>query len=460
MPLAPPPGLRVPMLELLLGCSLEQMSLDVIQRLVDERQPEDQVLDFKVTGYARDGLEAAKDVAAMANAHGGLLLLGVAETASCASKIKPVDVSDGEKRRLYRLIGRHLEPQVRDLWVESLPDESGIHGVLMIAVPASEDAPHGVFTDEKSTWWPIRRGTSTGYMREAELAARFRQRDSRAGARDETLSRVHHEGVGRLNTKMQAFLALSAVPERAGHWRTDKNSSREWLRTQLQNLYNGGISPDQSVLTGRRRVMHSGEYDFRGSSTNWHLEYHQDGSSFSALAVSHLPPGLLRRGEPAYVPVHRETLEQYTVLQLMLAAAHAARAGAGGDLFVTAQLVGIASGTQVTWQRDDNTMTTLEGAPLGIAEPHPVFEFARVAGSITLLQPTAVTETVPMAVVTSTTELLSSASLIVRELLAEFNAAERVLLLPDGTLSEEGTAATSPRGEVLLNWSRANLDKK
>jgi hypothetical protein len=447
------------MLELLLGCSLEQMSLDVVQRLVDERQAEDQVLDFKLTGYAKDDLEAAKDVAAMANAHGGLLLLGVAENASRANKIKPVDVSDGEKTRLYRLIGRHLDPQVRDLWIESLPDESGTHGVLMIAVPASEDAPHGVFTGEKSTWWPIRRGTSTGYMREAELAARFRQRDIRADVRDETLGRVHHEGVGRLNTQVQAFLALSAVPERVGHWRTDKSSSREWLRTQLQNIFSGGISPDQSVLTGRRRVMHSGEYDFRGSSSNWHLEYHQDGGSFGALAVSHLPPPPLRRGEPAYVPVHRETLEHHAVLQLMLAAAHAARAGAGGDLLVTAQLVGIVSGTQVTWQRDDNTATTLEDIPLGIAEPHPFFEFARVVGSITLLQPTAVTETVPMAVLTGTTDLLSSASLIVRELLAEFNASDRVLLLPDGTLSEEGVAATSHRGEVLLNWSRANLDK-
>jgi hypothetical protein len=70
---------RIPRTEQLLGCRLDELSVAVIDRLVAERAAEDESLDFKRSRYednAKGLYEVAKDVAALANAGGGLIILG------------------------------------------------------------------------------------------------------------------------------------------------------------------------------------------------------------------------------------------------------------------------------------------------------------------------------------------------------------------------------------------------
>jgi predicted HTH transcriptional regulator len=66
----------------LLGRRLDQLDYPAIQVLVDRRTTEDLTLEFKRELYASGEKgcdELAKDVAAMANSAGGLILLGVDE---------------------------------------------------------------------------------------------------------------------------------------------------------------------------------------------------------------------------------------------------------------------------------------------------------------------------------------------------------------------------------------------
>jgi hypothetical protein len=73
---------RLPGLEARLGASPEAVTLSALQLLVDDRLPEAADLEFKQTLYdrtERGRQNLATDVAAMANAAGGVIVLGIAE---------------------------------------------------------------------------------------------------------------------------------------------------------------------------------------------------------------------------------------------------------------------------------------------------------------------------------------------------------------------------------------------
>jgi predicted HTH transcriptional regulator len=86
--------------------------------------PEDADLDFKgedsYTTSGPDGLdELAKDITALANARGGLIIIGINEDSQgCAESLSEVEVSDkkiGQPACQSRALpSRHLDQQSRD----------------------------------------------------------------------------------------------------------------------------------------------------------------------------------------------------------------------------------------------------------------------------------------------------------------------------------------------------------
>lgn len=451
-----PAGLRLPQLELLLGCALNDIDLGVIDALVASTQPEDQVLEFKRESYEPGHMkEFVKDVAAFANAAGGLMILGLTEAKHAAAMRVDVDVTEAALARLRKAVARYMEPQIQDLWIAGLEGATPGQGVILVGVPRSDAAPHGVFdpADERATWWPIRRGQDTGWMTESELATRYRRRDLQQRERATVAVQVHEEGLARLATGNAAFLVLSAVPAGPGHWSPDKEASRSWLQQQFMRMYPSGMSTNTAVLRGRRRVIHSNEYQFSGRSDDWHLEFHEDGSTFAGYALGRPDQAVVfRRGQQPCIRVMREDLEKNVVLLLALAGHHALRAGAGGDLAVTAQLLPIDRDREVSWQHEDGGTRSQVGVPLGIFEPHALLGEAQVTGSLLLASPSPTFEAVPLQIAVDARELLASAYLVVDEILAEFNAADVSLLAADGTFDPSGEAAISHRSDVLKSW--------
>ncbi len=104
-------------------------------------QPENEWLDFKRQGYARTDhgrFELAKDVAAFANAGGGLLVLGLASVksglAEVASAVTPC-ASGSVNAQSYRgVLSRRLHPPLERLSIFSLPQSRG-GDVWVIDVP-------------------------------------------------------------------------------------------------------------------------------------------------------------------------------------------------------------------------------------------------------------------------------------------------------------------------------------
>lgn len=72
-PPPPPPGLGLPAAELVLGCRLEDLSAQTLDRMVEHGLPEGQFLEFKpqlLAGTHDGNKELVNELAALANAGG------------------------------------------------------------------------------------------------------------------------------------------------------------------------------------------------------------------------------------------------------------------------------------------------------------------------------------------------------------------------------------------------------
>ncbi|MEV5915198.1 RNA-binding domain-containing protein [Streptomyces chartreusis] len=144
--------------------------------------PETSWLDVKSSIYALDQpgprAELCKDVAAMANAQGGLLLIGLrtelVEGREIISELKPVPQRLTDPGRHRKILTEQVRPPVRELHIEWVPCEED-SGVLVIHIPPqpSSDKPFVVpATDPKGREGvavPVRSGDDTSWLKPAEL---------------------------------------------------------------------------------------------------------------------------------------------------------------------------------------------------------------------------------------------------------------------------------------------------
>src|SRR5689334_12049627 len=111
---------------------------------IDGEVPEADDLDFKRDWWGRPE-EIAKDCAAIANAGGGVIIVGIDDdgrdvAAGWATFEKP----DGFEERIQQVTASSIAPKlpvVRTRWV---PNPDGNTGVAIVAVSRSPQAPHAV----------------------------------------------------------------------------------------------------------------------------------------------------------------------------------------------------------------------------------------------------------------------------------------------------------------------------
>lgn len=119
-----------------------------LKELVEGQVPEGPRLDFKLTVYGRtdsDKKELLKDFSALANSHGGHLVLGVEENGGIATDIVGLDGvnPDREILRMEQLTRSGLEPPVPGVRMKAVSLESGRY-IIIIRVPRSWNPPHRV----------------------------------------------------------------------------------------------------------------------------------------------------------------------------------------------------------------------------------------------------------------------------------------------------------------------------
>lgn len=152
----------------------------MVTQAIAEGVLEDDHLDWK-RELPSDGDEAAKDIAALANSRGGILVHGVAEdrVTSAAAKAMPVKLGDPQQRRIRSWLGTRIQPMVAGIEFVALPASAGeTEGFLVIVVPESPDAPHAVRKGD-ALGFPYRVGTQTQWMNEWNLERAYRDRFAR-----------------------------------------------------------------------------------------------------------------------------------------------------------------------------------------------------------------------------------------------------------------------------------------
>jgi hypothetical protein len=179
--------------------ALEADDLDWKRQLPDQK-------DLKTS-------ELPKDVAAMANSGGGLIVYGVDEKDKAATKRVPEEKCDESYERTLRDVARSaIVPPVFNLGVCNLgPSELR---AVVVEVPASVEVPHLVRHDRSPHFFgaPRRNDADTIWMTERELESMYRARFDERRHATETLDALSADAAAGHDTETRAWLFGVAHP--------------------------------------------------------------------------------------------------------------------------------------------------------------------------------------------------------------------------------------------------------
>ncbi|MFD4925291.1 helix-turn-helix domain-containing protein [Streptomyces goshikiensis] len=415
-----------------------------LQRAVDNRIPEGVDLDWKKDFYpGSDGgkKELAKDVAAMANTVGGLLVIGVDDgKQDHAHALAPFEPAPGRGEEWIRsVLANWIQPVVPNVGVRSLKaaDEGKIYWV--ITVPPSTQMPHAVAApgNDYNFRVHVRHGTTTRTLAESEIAQRYRDRFHAATVDVDRVQDVSTAGLAYLSrhvmTEVPAggnraawypiWISVTAVPAVRGDYplttQEERNTALDRCAKLAYQSVTSNMKPNQPALVGRRQVR------FEGIPTG---QLHQDGSSYGALPLNVKPDPI---DKDAPLRLYQRGLELELVAQVQVAAAWAAETGAAGDLMLSAAL-----------HRIDGDL-----APVRLVVSESAFQHGP---AVPITRTPAQTTANLAALVADKHEAVSAAYSLVADLLADMGTHQPHVLTPDGNIRLDRLDGSYR--QVLTGW--------
>jgi hypothetical protein len=280
-----------------LGLAPGPLTDDLVDAAVAMRVVETDDLDWKSELPPAKGLpqtDFPKDVAAMANSGGGLIVYGVRESQKAATgRIDVGEFDEAYERSLRSAAITAISPPVFGVDVHRL----GVEGKRAVAVevPASIDGPHLIYRNDYFGA-PVRNDSDTVWMKEREIEAMYRARFEERRHATQALDALFTETSAGRDTDKRAWLVAVAHPRipRFPH-RLTRDEARDVLsKTEsLALTYAGrnGVHPLENVdrlnpRPGLRRwVGVSTATDERSIWKEAWASIHHDGSVTLVAAV-------------------------------------------------------------------------------------------------------------------------------------------------------------------------------
>jgi hypothetical protein len=350
-----------------LGLSPTPLTHDMVAQAITQRVRENEDLDWKKDlAWKKKDLppkvveqkkwEFAKDVAAMANTRGGLIVFGVEEANEEAVALTGVQNDERVRQSVRSLAWQHVRPLVDGLLVEPLNDAAGEQALIVVSVPASSNAPH-VVGEKNEIGVPYRDGSDTRWMTESQLERAYRDRFARRADDRAALTTLVDDLVPEIDLANGVWVAVSARPAAlmslaGGRPKQEQVAATHLqmgeLASEIQSTGQGRLPvisdlPNYAVLnprTGLRRwVMRSNPHAQDPTElAEWsHVELHHDGSVALAVGFS-----TWMRGDESPVgdiPIYRvpvRAVDSLMVEAVALVAAHIRSLGGAGTTLIRA----------------------------------------------------------------------------------------------------------------------------
>jgi Putative DNA-binding domain len=328
----------------ILGDSVGDIGFGELERLKGCKESDD--FEVKSALYKNgdaDKRELAVDVASMANARGGILLIGATETSDVVEDLTPV-VFFGEVLRIYQIVANWIVPPL-SIHIHTIPNspDDPERGYLLIVIPKSQLAPHAVPVNNDLRYF-VRDGPGKRPMGESEVAQRYRTRFNDATSREQRVDKIHNIASLDLDVgRGAAWLILSSTPSDPGSLPLNKQTMDEtsaWFdRVREQAPVPERLSRiSQRFTTGVRRIIARDHREENQSELVYDGIVHlfNDGSVGLAARVSYEEQAPELAGK---VPISDEELGWMLCNGLLLIGHHFDRCSAGGELTLMSSLV-------------------------------------------------------------------------------------------------------------------------
>ncbi|MET3891054.1 hypothetical protein ABIE41_002130 [Bosea sp. OAE506] len=309
-----------------------------------------------ITDSTRD--ELAAEVVALANAYGGRLIIGIAETQDRprkAASLAPLPRCERFAEQFEQALRSIVDPPIGGFQIKTILDpETENTGAVIIAVPASDLAPHGIGRPPAAY---VRRGTSCEAMTMRDLQSVFwdartrqqRVREIRAEHSQEMASWPERKlSLGLIDSNGSAvhpqtrglFLRVSAIPQQAFSISPFPfDHLRQSLRPSLSRIAPNASAPfgDGSFGSGWTRTAHGAWYTARGPG-RWAVR--DDGT----LSLIGFKPGMPGANPDAPVNFHHPGWYAALCGQMMIAADRLRRDAGRPDVPIELDVEFIADG--------------------------------------------------------------------------------------------------------------------
>lgn len=233
----------------------DEFTNEMLDRLVEERIAERQDLDFKEkidSKPTRPESDVKKDLCAMANSGGGVIVYGVGELPDmkdhAGKRVSAGEYSSGLEQSYLTVATAYISPPLRG--VEFHRVEHPEHEAFVVVVPASQQVPHMYFAEKKNATVlaaPTRNGSHSEWLSEPEIANLYRLRFQREEASSREVDEVYSKVAAKRSS--DGFWGVGvAVPTYPA--RKDDVTERDAIMARfaayddpLRLEYNGAVSP-------------------------------------------------------------------------------------------------------------------------------------------------------------------------------------------------------------------------
>lgn len=236
-----------------LGIAPGPLTDDLLDAAVAAGVSETNDLDWKSELPPAKGLpqtDFPKDVAAMANSGGGVIVFGVRESQKAATERVDVgEFDEAYERSLRSAAITAISPPVFGLIVHRL-GTTGSRAVV-VEVPASVDGPHLIYKNDYFAA-PVRNDSDTVWMKEREIEAMYRARFEERRHATEALDALYDEAAAGRDSDNRAWLIAVAHPRipRSRDRLTREEARAVLTKTEglaLTYAGRGGIHPLENV---------------------------------------------------------------------------------------------------------------------------------------------------------------------------------------------------------------------